>query len=65
MADKNTTKLVKALRKQGWRVDLLKNGHYRAYAPDGETVIHFSGTPSDHRSLANTIALLRKAGYKE
>lgn len=64
MAHKETTKLVKTLRQQGWRVDLLKGGHYRAYSPDGKGIVHIAGTPSDRRAMANTIAQLRRYGYK-
>ena len=65
MATKEIRKLVARLQDQGWRVDQLKSGHYRAYAPDGEGTVHIPGTPSDHRSLRNTVAQLKRHGYKE
>jgi len=64
MATKEIRKLVKSLQEQGWRVDQLKSGHYRAYSPSGKGIVHIAGTPSDHRDLANTLARLRKLGYK-
>ena len=64
MATKEIRKLVKSLQQQGWRVEQLKSGHYRAYAPDGENIVHIAGTPSDHHAMGNTLARLRKLGYK-
>ena len=61
---RDVRQLVAALREQGWRVELTKNGHYRAYPPAGAgSPVFLPGTPSDHRSLANTIALLRRRGF--
>lgn len=65
MATKEIRKLLKSLEAQGWRVEQLKSGHYRAYAPDGVGIVHIPGTPSDHRSIRNTLAQLRQHGYKD
>lgn len=65
MPTKEIKRLVRDLEQQGWRVELRKGGHYVAYAPDGVGIVTFSGTPSDHRAYRNTLAQLRRAGYKE
>jgi hypothetical protein len=57
-------KLVREAERQGWRVEPTKSGHWRFYAPDGEHIVHASGTPSDHRSLDNLVAQMRRYGFK-
>lgn len=64
MADKDTKKLVKALRAQGWRVELHK-GHYKAFAPGGKGIVTISSTPSDRRDMKNTMSHLKRLGYRE
>jgi hypothetical protein len=55
--------LAAALRVQGWTVDKLSSGHFRAQPPDPtKSLVHFS-TGSDPRSIKNTIADLRRAGF--
>lgn len=56
--------LVREAKRQGWRVEQLKSGHIRLYAPDGKHIVHVSGTPSDRRTLANTIADMRRYGFQ-
>jgi hypothetical protein len=63
MADKDLKKLVRAARKQGWTVEQTKNGHWRFKAPDGIGLVHASGTASDHRSMANLLAQLKRYGF--
>lgn len=62
--DKDFKKVRKEAVKQGWRVEMTKNGHWRLYAPGGENTVHAPGTPSDHRGLKNTIAQMRRYGFK-
>lgn len=64
MASKEVKQLIERLREQGWRVDPTKGGHFRAFSPDGVHIVHIAGTPSSKRSHANTVALLRRYGYK-
>ncbi len=64
MATKEIRRLVKALQSQGWRVEETKKGHFLAYAPNGVGLVTIPGTPSDHRSLRNTVSELRKHGYQ-
>ncbi|MFI0742459.1 hypothetical protein ACH4PU_30935 [Streptomyces sp. NPDC021100] len=54
---------MKALEKQGFEVRQTKNGHYQVFK-DGGFVTVLPGTPSDHRSLKNSMAYLRRAGFK-
>lgn len=62
--NKDIKQLIAALREQGWRVEPSKGGHHRAYPPAGKgRPVFLPGTPSDHRSLANTIAQLRQRGF--
>lgn len=53
--------LVKAAKKAGW-ILRPKKRHLLLESPDGATLVGFPGTPSDHRSLLNTRAELRRAG---
>lgn len=62
-AKKETKEIIKAAERQGWRVEQLKSGHWRFYAPDGKNIVHASGTPSDHKALDNLVARLRQYGF--
>lgn len=54
--------LVRALRAQGWRVEVSGGGHYRCEAPSG-ALVFMPATPSDgRRGMRNTLAVLRRAG---
>lgn len=47
---------------QGWHVDLSRGGnHIKVFSPDGKMVV-LPSTPSDWRSVRNSIADLRRAG---
>ena len=63
-AKKEFKELRREAERQGWRVVLLKGGHWRFYAPGGKGIVHAGGTPSDHKSLANTVADLRRYGFR-
>lgn len=63
-AKKDMTRLIREAERQGWRVEQLKSGHWRLYAPGGKGIVHASGTPSDWRDLANTVAQMRRFGFK-
>jgi len=56
--------LLDAAEKQGWRVERTKKGHWRCYAPDGDTIVIVPGTPSDRRSLRNAVAEMRRGGFQ-
>lgn len=59
--NKDTRKLSKRVRKQGWEVYYTRNGHICFRSPSGEKVIG-PGTASDWRALKNLKANLRRAG---
>jgi hypothetical protein len=57
-------KLIRTARRQRWRVDRTRKGHYRFCPPDpGECVIT-SGTPGSPRVIRHAIANLRRAGLE-
>lgn len=62
--DRDHRPYVKAAQKQGWAVDFTTRGHLKLVPPSGGTPIFSSGTPSDHRSVKNFAARLRRAGLK-
>lgn len=61
--DKETKKLIKELRKQGFRVDEMGK-HPKVYSPNGEWITTLSGSSSDWRGLKNATAELKKHGYR-
>lgn len=46
---------------EGWRVRETKNNHIQFFPPEGPIIVAGS-TVSDHRSLKNTRADLKRAG---
>lgn len=54
--------VIKLARDQNWTVDHTASGHHRFRAPDGVSMVITSLTPSDRRTLANTVGYLRRAG---
>lgn len=61
--DKDIRKIIKALEKQGFSVEVSKKGHPMVYR-DGRLVATFSGTASDWRSMRNGIAKCKQAGFQ-
>jgi predicted DNA-binding transcriptional regulator AlpA len=53
-----TKAVVAALIAQGWRVERGK--HYKAFAPDGKSLVVLSATPGDRRAIRNAIGQLRR-----
>jgi predicted RNA binding protein YcfA (HicA-like mRNA interferase family) len=64
MASKDIRQPIGELKAQGFRVEHTRKGHYIAYCPDGVTRVTIPGTPSDHRSMKNVLADLRRCGFK-
>jgi hypothetical protein len=60
---KEVQKVVRAAEKQGWRVRETKKG-WMLYAPDGQHMETLHKTPSDWRSIRNTVARMRRHGFK-
>jgi hypothetical protein len=63
-AKKELKEITREAERQGWRVGATKKGHPQFFAPDGENIVTGSGTPSDHRSIDNLVARLRRYGFK-
>lgn len=60
--NKDLTQLIDEATKQGWVITRRNNGHLKWVSPTGYIV--FSGyTPSDVRSIKNTIRELRVGGF--
>lgn len=59
---KDIRKLSKELTAQGFQIRTTRREHLLVQR-DGVTVAGFAGTPSDHRSIKNSIAQLRRAGF--
>lgn len=55
-------KLEKALAAQGFEVTATKSGH-KTVRLDGVRITTLPGSPSDHRSMKNCLAALRRAGF--
>lgn len=62
--DKEVREVVEEAQRQGWRCDLRPNGHWRCLAPDKVGMVWIAGTPSDRRWKANTIAKMRRHGFR-
>lgn len=62
--DKELRDLVKALRAQGFEVEVTKKNHYLV-RKDGRRVATIAGTASDHRSMKNVRSHLRRAGFTD
>lgn len=48
---------------EGWEVVDTRKGHHRATGP-GRALIYCPSTPSDWRSINNTLSLFRQAGLR-
>lgn len=58
---KDIKRLVGVLKAQGCTVQLTRNSHLKVRR-DGAVIGMLPGTPSDWRSLKNSVAHLRRAG---
>jgi hypothetical protein len=61
--DKDLKKIIGALQKQGFEVEVTKRQHVMVYR-DGALIVTFSGSASDWRSIRNGIAKARRAGFE-
>lgn len=62
--DKGIEKTIKALRKDGWTVDVARGKHYKVTLKKGDfksPCIVFSSTPSDRNAVRNVIGDFKKA----
>lgn len=60
--NKDLKKIAKPLEQQGFEVRITKRGHLVA-TKNGRIVATFAGTASDWRSLKNSIADAKRAGF--
>jgi hypothetical protein len=59
----NWRDIEKAAKEQAWRVERTTRGHRMFVPPDPtKRIVYGPGTPSDHRSIKNTLASLRRQG---
>ena len=57
--------VINEARKQGYRVEQTRNGHWEFKSPDRtRRPVYAAGTPSDWRAIRNLIAELRRAGFR-
>lgn len=61
--NKDLKKIAKALEAQGFEVTLTRKQHL-AVSKDGRIVAIFAGTASDWRSMRNSIADAKRAGFQ-
>ena len=59
---KDFTKLIRQLRKNGYRVEVRGSGHYAVSGRDGHLLVSLPASASDHRAIKNAIAILRREG---
>jgi len=58
--------LRRAAEAQGWKVEQTRSGHWRFVPPDrAKPIVIVSGTPSDHRSMRNSLAMLKRSGFND
>ncbi|WP_051898632.1 hypothetical protein [Sciscionella sediminilitoris] len=61
--DKDVRKLIRRLEAQGFEVRYSAKGYPLVYR-DGEFVTKLPQTPSDWRGLKNSVAHLKRHGYR-
>lgn len=58
-------KASRAARKQGWRIELTRNGHLRWVPPHRHReIVYTPCTPSEYRSIRNALSALRLSGLR-
>lgn len=61
---KDLEQLIKAVRREGWTIQLTNGGHYRWTAPSGNFFFS-SQTPSDRRALQRVKQDIRRLKKQE
>lgn len=61
-----TRRLVQWIDRQpGWRVRKGRGGHYKCYAPDGESIVTVSASPHVYRrAWPNMVGQFRRLGLR-
>lgn len=57
---KNLTWFNEQYKEIGYSIELSNGGHWKVTDPDGRFVTTVSKTPSDHRSMKNSEAAVRR-----
>jgi len=55
--------LIQRAQRQGFTVRQTKSGHYQVKGPAGG-LTHLPSTPSDRRAVNNSLAELKRMGYR-
>lgn len=61
--DKDLRRLIKDLEAAGYQTRVTSKGHVQVRR-GGQVIAVFAGTPSDHRSWPNSLARLKRDGYR-
>lgn len=56
--------MLKALREAGFEPVETKKGHWKILDQHGNWVTTFGGTPSDRRAWLNSLAPLKRKGFR-
>jgi hypothetical protein len=59
ISDKNVAEIVREVTLHGWAIEKGRN-HFKLRPPSGAQMVVVSNTPSDWRTVANTIARVRR-----
>lgn len=59
---KHTRALVRDLVRQGFQIRITRRGHYQV-SKNHRVIAVLPGTPSDRRSMSNSLADLRRGGF--
>jgi hypothetical protein len=61
---KELRQILKEARRQGWRVELTRSGHYKLYPPGGERPLFTGSTPSSPSAIRNLLSAMRSCGFR-
>jgi len=61
--NKDLRKVLREAERQGFEIVTRKSGHIEI-RKDGQRVTTFAGTASDHRSMRNGLAHMKRAGFQ-
>lgn len=62
--DKDWKKVVREAARQGWTIEFGRRGQLKLIPPDpAKQIVVLHGSLSDHRSIKNAIAVMRRQGF--
>lgn len=62
--DGDMAKVIRRATEQGWRHRVTEKNHHQFLSPDGETIVHASGTPSDDGGWRKFLEDMKRGGYE-